>query len=115
MNIKPVKTKKDYKEALTRIEKIWNAESGTKMGDELEILSVLVEKYEEDSYKILPPNPIEAIKFRMEQMQLEKKDLAKIIGANRASEVLQGKRGLTINMIRSLRSALRIPTDSLVN
>ncbi|MCK5416330.1 transcriptional regulator [Candidatus Parcubacteria bacterium] len=115
MNIKPIKTKRDYKEALTRIEKIIEADPGTKKGDELEILSVLIEKYEKDNYEILPPDPIEAIKFRMEQMQLEKKDLAKIIGANRVSEVLQKKRGLTIGMIRNLHSVLHIPTDSLVS
>ena len=115
MNIKPIKSKKDYKEALKRIEQIFNVEPDTKKGDELEILSVLVEKYEKDNFEILPPDPIEAIKFRMEQMQLEKKDLAKIIGANRVSEVLQRKRGLTIGMIRNLHSALHIPTDSLVN
>ena len=115
MNIKPIKTKKDYKETLVRVEKIWDAKPNTKKGDELEILSVLIEKYEEDNYKILPPDPVEAIKFRMEQMQLKKKDLAKIIGANRVSEILQGKRSLTINMIRNLHSALHIPTNSLVS
>lgn len=115
MNIKPIKTKKDYKNSLLRVEKIWDAEPNTKKSDELEVLSVLIEKYEKENFNILPPDPVEAIKFRMEQMQLEKKDLAKIIGANRVSEILQKKRGLTINMIRNLHSTLHIPTDSLIN
>lgn len=114
MNIKPIKTKKDYKKALIRVEKIWDAKQDTGRGNELEILSMLIEKYEKEKFEILPPNPVEAIKFRMEQMGLEKKDLAKIIGANRASEVLQRKRGLTLKMIRNLHIALHIPTDSLV-
>ena len=114
MNIKPIKTKKDYKDTLARVEKIWQAKLGTSRGNELEILSMLVEKYENEKFKILPPDPIAAIKFRMEQMGLEKKDLAKIIGANRTSEVLQKKRRLTLNMIRNLHIALNIPTDSLV-
>ena len=114
MSIKLIKTKKDYKEALARVEKIWDSKSGTVHGDELEILSMLIEKYEKEKFEIFPPDPIGAIKFRMEQMGLEKKDLAKIIGANRTSEVLQKKRGLTLKMIRSLHIALHIPTDSLV-
>ena len=115
MNIQPIKTKKDYKNALMRIEKIMNAEPGTKKADELEVLSILVEKYEKDNFEILPPDPIEAIKFRMEQMQLDNKDLAKVIGANRVSEIFSKKRSLTINMIRKLHSVLYIPTDSLIN
>ncbi|HAM88833.1 MAG: hypothetical protein US83_C0006G0069 [Candidatus Falkowbacteria bacterium GW2011_GWC2_38_22] len=114
MNIKPIKNNKDYKKALARIEKIWDVKGNAQINDELEILSVLIEKYEEEHYTILPPDPIEAIKFRMEQMGLEKKDLAEIIGANRSSEVLHGKRGLTLKMIRDLHSALKIPIDSLV-
>ena len=114
MKIKLIKTKKDYNEALARIKKIWNAKTGTVKEDELDILSILIEKYEKENFDILPPNAIEAIKFRMEQMNLERKDLAKIIGANRISEVFQGKRGLSLQMIRNLHVALHIPTDSLV-
>lgn len=114
MNIKPIKNNKDYKNTIARIEKIWEAKVNTKASDELEILSVLVEKYEEKHFTILPPDPVEAIRFRMEQMGLEKKDLAEIIGANRSSEVLNGKRGLTLKMIRDLHLSLKIPTDSLV-
>lgn len=114
MNIKPIKNNKDYKKALSRINKIWDAKEGTKAGDELEIISILVEKYEEEHFEILPPDPIEAIIFRMEQMGLEKKDLAEIIGANRSSEILHGKRRLTLKMIKDLHSTLKIPIDSLV-
>ena len=115
MNIKPIKTKKDYEKALKRIEKIWEAKLGTKEGDELDILTTLIEKYEEVNYNILPPDPVEAIKFRMEQMNLKQKDLAKIIGKNRISEILNRKRSLSLNMIRIFHANLNIPIDSLVN
>ena len=114
MKIKPIRTKKDYNTALARVEKIWNSKQGTNQGNELEVLSILIEKYEKDHFEILPPDPVEAIKFKMEQMNLEKSDLAKIIGSNRTSEILQGKRGLSIQMIRDLHSMLHIPTDSLI-
>jgi len=113
MNIKVIKTEKDYKEAIKRIEKIWNS-SKLKETDELDILVTLVEKYETDHYVIDAPDPIEAIKFRMEQIGMEQKDLARIVGANRASEVLSGKRPLSLNMIRVLKEKLNIPADSLV-
>lgn len=115
MNIKPIKTKKDYKETLERIEKLWEAKPKTAEGDELDILITLLEKYEESNYNILPPDPVEAIKFRMEQMNLKQKDLAEIIGGNRISEVLNRKRGLSLNMIRDLHVSLNIPIDSLIN
>lgn len=91
MNIKPIKTKKNYQETLKRIERIWDALPGTPESDELDILATLVEKYEEANYAIAAPNPVEAIKFRMEQMGMDKKDLAKIIGANRVSELFSKK------------------------
>ena len=91
MNIKPIKTKKNYQEALKRIEWIWGALPGTPESDELDILATLVEKYEEANYAIVAPNPVEAIKFRMEQMGMDKKDLTKIIGANRVSELFSKK------------------------
>ena len=114
MNIKPIKTKKDYQNALKRVEKIWNAKPNSKAGDELDILATLIEHYEENNYPILPPDPIEAIKFRMDQIGLEQKDLAKIIGANRTSEILKRKRNLTLKMIRLLHLNFGIPTDSLI-
>ncbi|MCK5061237.1 transcriptional regulator [Candidatus Parcubacteria bacterium] len=114
MNIKPIKTKEDYQNALKRVEKLWSAKAGSKASDELDVLVTLIEHYEENNYPILPPDPIEAIKFRMDQIGLEQKDLAKIIGANRTSEILKKKRNLTLGMIRLLHINLGIPTDSLI-
>ena len=115
MNIKPVKTAKEYEQALKRLEKIFDAHPGTKEGDELEILSILIEKYEDEKYPIAAPDPIEAIKFRMEQMQYKQKDLEKIIGyKGRVSEILNRKRKLTLEMIRTLHSKLHIPLEALV-
>jgi len=114
MNIKPIKNKKDYQETLKRIERIWNALPGTPESDELDILATLTEKYEEANYAIAAPDPIEAITFRMEQMGMDKKDLAKIIGANRVSELFSKKRSLSLKMIRNLREKLGIPADSLI-
>jgi len=115
MNIKPIKKQKDYREALKKVEELWDAKPNTKSGDELDILTTLIEKYETDNYSILPPDPIEAIKFRMEQMNLKQKDVAEIIGANRVSEILNRKRKLSLNMIRDFHIKLNIPTDSLIN
>lgn len=114
MNIKAIKTEKDYEKALKRIEKLWGSKFGSKNGDELDILVTLVEKYEMEHYPIEAPDPIEAIKFRMEQMGMEQKDLALLIGPNRASEVLSGKRPLSLNIIKILRNELNIPADSLL-
>lgn len=115
MNIKPIKTKQDYNEALNRIDKIFDAEPNTKLGDELDILVTLVERYEKEHYPIDLPDPIEAIKFRMEQMGYTQNDLASLIGLkSRASEILNKKRKLTLNMIRKLSEALSIPVEVLV-
>jgi HTH-type transcriptional regulator/antitoxin HigA len=115
MPIKPIKTEKDHKDALRRIEALWDAEPNTRKGDELSVLILLVDNYENEHHKILPPDPIEAIKFRMEQMGLKKTDLAKILGGrNRATEILNRKRGLSVRMMRTLHSELDIPLESLV-
>ena len=115
MNIKPIKTAKDYEDALKRMDKVFDAEPKTKEGDELEILSMLIEKYEDEHYPIESPDPVEAIKFRMEQMGYKQKDLAKIIGyKGRVSELLNRKRKLTLEMIRNLHNKLRIPLEALV-
>lgn len=115
MNIKPIKTEKDYQKALKRLEVIFDARPGSKDGDELEILGVLIEKYEDEHYPIDAPDPIEAIKFRMEQMGYKQKDLAEIIGyKGRVSEILNRKRKLSLDMIRSLHEKLNIPLESLV-
>jgi HTH-type transcriptional regulator/antitoxin HigA len=115
MTIKPIKTKKDYQAAMNRLETIFDAKPGTPEGDELEVLGILIEKYEQEHYPIDYPDPIEAIKFRMEQMGYSQNDLAKIVGLkSRASEILNNKRKLTLEMIRQLHQALGIPTDVLI-
>jgi HTH-type transcriptional regulator/antitoxin HigA len=115
MKIKPIKTKKDYQTALTHIQKLWNAEPGTSEGDTLEVLITLVEAYEEKHYHIDPPDPIEAIQFRMEQKGLRRVDLAPIMGGkNRVSEVLSGKKRLTLKMVMNLHNEMGIPYESLL-
>src|SRR5690606_32306204 len=101
MNLKPIKTEEDYFQALERLEKIFDAKPGTKDGDELEILGILIEKYENENFPIELPDPIEAIKFRMEQLNYSQNDLAEVIGLkSRASEILNKKRKLSLEMIR---------------
>jgi len=115
MTLKPIKTKKDYQDALVRLERIFDAKPGSTEGDELEILGILVDNYEKVHYPIDFPDPIEAIKFRMEQLGYNQSDLATIIGLkSRASEILNKKRKLTLDMIRNLHDALNIPTEVLI-
>ncbi|MBK8503439.1 MAG: helix-turn-helix domain-containing protein [Saprospiraceae bacterium] len=115
MKLKPIRTEEDYNKALARLEKIFDSDPGTKGGDELEILVLLIEDYENKHYPIGPPDPIEAIKFRMEQMGLQQKDLGEILGhKSRASEILNRKRKLTLSMIRTLHDKLNISTEVLV-
>ena len=115
MNITPIKNEKDYLKALDRLEVIFDAKKGTKKGDELEILSILIDKYENETFPIGFPDPIEAIKFRMEQMGMKQKDLAEVIGfKSRVSEILNRKRKLTLEMIRNLNLKLHIPTEVLI-
>ena len=115
MKLKPIKTEKDYEAALRRLDKIFDATPNTNKGDELEILALLIEDYEDKNYPIGPPDPIEAIKFRMEQLGMNQTDLAEIIGhKSRASEILNKKRKLTLNMIRKLHKKLNISTEVLV-
>ena len=115
MEIKPIKTEQDYNQALERLELIFDAKKGTKEGDELEVLGILIEKYEDDHFPIDLPDPIEAIKFRMEQMNYSQNDLAKVIGLkSRASEILNKKRKLSLEMIRNLHETMKIPTEVLI-
>lgn len=115
MNIKPIKTESDYKKALNRLEVIFDAVPETKEGDEAEILSMMIDQYENIHYPIEAPDPIEAIKIRMEEMDLKQKDLVGIIGGkSRVSEVLNKKKRLTVEMIRKLNKILNIPTNVLV-
>lgn len=116
MEIKVIKTESDYNEALKRLEVVFDAQVDSKEGDEAELLSILIEKYEDIYYPIEAPDPIEAIKFRMEQMDMDNNDLAKIIGyKSRVSEVFNKKRKLSLNMIRNLHEKMNIPYESLIS
>jgi len=116
MNIKLIKVEADYKKAEKRLEQIFHSKPGTKENDELQILVLLMEKYEDDTIGEFPdPDPIEAIKFKMEQMGLQQKDLARIIGLkSRASEILSRKRPMSVNIIRKISKGLSIPADILI-
>ena len=115
MKISPIRNEKDYQVALQRLEEVFDAKKGTEQGDELEILSILIDKYENENFPIGMPDPIEAIKFRMEQMGMKQKDLAEIMGfKSRVSEILNKKRKLTLEMIRKLNLTLHIPTEVLI-
>jgi len=115
MTVKLIKTEEDYNEAMARLELIFDAKKGSAEGDELELLSILIDNYEKIHYPIGLPDPIEAIKFRMEQMNYTQKDLANILGIkSRASEILNRKRKLSLEMIRQLHSKLKIPTEILI-
>ena len=114
MNIKPIKNEEDYSQTLSYIESLMDAKPNTPQMDKLEVLTTLVESYEEQHYNMETPDPIEAIKFRMEQEGLKQKDLVTIVGSkSRVSEILNRKRKLTVEMIRNLHKQLHIPVESL--
>ena len=116
MEIKPIKTEKDYDKALERLDLIFDATINSKDGDEAEILSLIIDNYENKHYPIESPDPIEAIKIRMEEMNLKQKDLVGIIGGkSRVSEILNKKKKLTVEMIRELERILNISASVLVN
>lgn len=116
MNIKVIKTEEDYNQALKRLEVIFDAPIDSPAGDEAELLGILVERYEDEHYPIEAPDPIEAIKFRMEQMDMNNQDLAEVIGyKSRVSEIFNRKRKLTLKMIRNLHKKLKIPYESLMS
>jgi len=120
MKTKIIKTEQEYNEACERVYMMINStknaiEPNSTEGEEMELLSLLVEKYEQEHYPIGAPNPIEAIKFRMEQMNLKQADIAPLFGGKtRVSEVLNGKRSLTLKMITLLNRYLGIPLESLI-
>ena len=115
MNIFPIRSEEDYDVTLAHIDTLMNTEMGTPQGDELDILVILVEAYEAKHYPMPICDPVEAIKFRMEQMGLEPKDLTPIIGSrSKVSEVLNHKRQLSITMIRNLHTQLHVPYESLI-
>jgi HTH-type transcriptional regulator/antitoxin HigA len=116
MNLKPIKSKVDYQEALKRLEVIFDAPTDSKEGDEAEILSLIIENYENIHYPIDAPDPIAAIKIRMEELNLRQKDLVGVIGGkSRVSEILNRKKKLTVDMIRELERMLQISASVLVN
>lgn len=114
-DVKPIRTKKDYEAALAEVEQLWGARLGTPDGDRLDVIATLIDAYEAEHVPIEAPDPIEAIKFRMEQQGLTRKDLEPLIGTRtRVAEVLNRKRSLSIGMIRRLHEALGIPAEILI-
>lgn len=117
MKVKPIRTRKEHKEALLRVQELFDLDpkEGTAQSDELELLAMVVEEYEDLHHPVPPPDPIEAIKFRMDQMGLTDKDLDKLLGSRqRRSEIFNGKRKLSLNMIRTLHEKLHIPAETLI-
>jgi HTH-type transcriptional regulator/antitoxin HigA len=113
--LKPIRSEADYERALGEVEALWGAKSGTSKGDRLDILATLIEAYESQHYPMDPPDPVEAIKFRMEQQGLTRKDLEPIIGTRtRVAEVLNRKRSLSISMIRRLHARFGISAEVLI-
>jgi len=114
-DVKPIRSESDYEAALVEAERLWGAKSGTPKGDRLDVLATLIDAYEAERFPMDPPDPIEAIKFRMEQLGLTRKDLEEVIGTRtRIAEVLGGKRGLSIDMIRRLHEKLGISAEVLI-
>lgn len=113
--LKPIRTKLDYEKALAEVEQLWGAKSGTPNGDRLDVLATLIDAYEAEHYPMDPPDPVEAIKFRMEQQGLSRKDLEPLIGTRtRVAEVLNRRRSLSIGMIRRLHEHLGISAEVLI-
>ncbi len=114
--IKPIHNEADYQLALSRVESLWGAKEDTPEGDELDILMVLVEAYENKNYSMPPSDPVDAIFFLMDQMHLNRKDLEPFLGAkSRVSEVLNRRRSLTLHQIVNLHKGLNIPYESLID
>ena len=114
-DLKPIRSEADYEAALAEIESLWGAPSGTTDGDRLDVLATLIDAYENEHFPMDPPDPIDAIKFRMEQQGLSRKDLEGLIGTRtRVAEVLNRRRGLSINMIRRLHARLGISAEVLI-
>jgi HTH-type transcriptional regulator/antitoxin HigA len=113
--LKPIRTEADHERAMAEVERLWGAKNGTPEGDRLDVLVTLIEAYEKKAYPFDPPDPIEAIQFRMEQLGLTRKDLEPFIGSRaRVAEVMNRKRGLSIDMIRRLNEGLGISGDILI-
>ena len=114
-DIKPIRTKRDYEAALAEVGRLWGSKLGTPEGDRLDVLATLIEAFEAARYPMDPPDPIEAIKFRMEQQGLSRKDLESLIGTRtRVAEILNRRRNLSIGMIRRLHKRLGISAEVLI-
>ena len=114
-SVRPIRTERDYEAALKEVERLWGTKSGTPAGDRLDVLATLIEAYEDQHFPMDPPDPIEAIKFRMEQQGLTRKDLEPLIGTRtRVAEVLNRRRNLSIEMIRRLHKTLGIAAEVLI-
>lgn len=115
MDIKPIKKEADYERALHRVEELWDSPPNSPESDELDVLTTLIEAYEREHYPIDLPDPIEAIKFRLEQKGKNSRDLIGVIGQRtRVYEVMSGKRPLSLNMIRNLHEKFDIPAEVLI-
>lgn len=115
MNIQPIRNEKNYRAALKRIEMLMEAKPGSREGDELDVLATLVETWEARRHPVDPPDPVNAILFRMEQQGLSRKDLEPYLGhSGRVSEILNRRRSLSLDMIRQLHAGLGIPLESLI-
>jgi len=113
--IKAIHNEEDHIAALSRIDELWNSKAGSPDADELEVLSILVDDYEDKHHEIGPPDPLEAIKYRIEQMGLSSAEVAELFGArSRVSEVFSGRRALSIEMIRAIHAKLKVPADILI-
>jgi len=114
-DVKPIRSRRDHEAALKEVDRLWGAKTGTRDGDRLDVLATLIDAYEAEHYPMDPPDPIEAIKFRMEQQGLTRRDLEELIGTRtRIAEILNRKRGLSIGMIRRLHERLGISAEVLI-
>ncbi|MEA2876345.1 MAG: HTH-type transcriptional regulator / antitoxin HigA [Hyphomicrobiales bacterium] len=114
-HVRPIRSKKDHEAALKEVGRLWGAKLGTPEGDRLDVLATLIDVYETTHYPMDPPDPVEAIKFRMEQQGLTRKDLEPLIGTRtRVAEILNRRRSLSIDMIRRLHKTLGISADVLI-
>jgi HTH-type transcriptional regulator/antitoxin HigA len=115
VELKPIRTEDDYKQAMQTLATLWGASQGTPASDQLDILATLIEKYEEEHFPMDLPDPVDAILFRMEQQGLSRKDLTPMLGTrNRVSEVLNRRRGMSLEMIRAVHEQLHIPAEVLI-
>jgi HTH-type transcriptional regulator/antitoxin HigA len=115
INLKPIHSEDDYRQAMQMLGLLWGAAEGSPESDQLDILATLIEKYEEENFPMDLPDPVDAILFRMEQQGLSRKDLEPMLGTrNRVSEVLNRRRGMSIEMIRALHEGLKIPAEVLI-